>query len=149
MSSSPAQSELIVTRRIRIPLAEFDWTFARSSGPGGQNVNKVSSKAQLRWKVHESQALPDDVRQRFVRKCRRRITKEGEFVISSQRFRDQAKNRDDCLQKLRELVAEAARTPKPRKKTKPSRAAKERRLKQKRERASRKQQRRPPRMDDS
>jgi len=142
------KSDLIVTRRIRIPLSEFEWSFARSGGPGGQNVNKVSTKAQLRWKVHETESLPDDVKERFTQKYRRRITKEGEFLTSSQRYRDQPKNVDDCLQKLRELILTVVKPPKRRKKTKPSRASKERRLQQKRERSERKRQRKPPRRND-
>jgi len=139
---------LDVNRRIRIPLSEFEWTFARSGGPGGQNVNKVSSKAQLRWKLDEAESLPADVKQRFVQAYRRRITTDGEFLITSQRYRDQAKNVADCLEKLRELLLAVATAPTPRKKTKPSRGAKERRLKGKREHSQRKQMRQPPRRDE-
>ena len=142
------RDELVVNRRIRIPLSEFAWSFARSGGPGGQNVNKVSSKAQLRWKIDETQSLPEDVKERFVRKYHRRITKDGEFLTSSQRYRDQPKNVNDCLEKLRELILAVAVAPKPRKKTKPSRASKERRLQGKRERAKRKQMRKQPRGDE-
>ena len=144
MNSQSDRNLLVVNRRIRIPHGEFEWIFSRSGGPGGQNVNKVSSKAQLRWKIHESPTLPDDVRQRFVAKYRRRITSDGEFLISSQRYRDQAKNVADCLEKLGVLLAGMADAPKPRKKTKPSRGSKERRLKSKREQSQRKQSRQRP-----
>lgn len=139
---------LVVNRRIRIPASEFEWSFARSGGPGGQNVNKVNTKALLRWDLNATESLPADVMERFRKNCRRRITSEGEFLITSQRFRDQAKNVQDCLDKLRDLLAAAAVKPKVRKKTKPSRASKERRLRNKREHADKKKQRKRPRLDD-
>jgi len=147
---SPPQSRksLVVSRRIRIPLDEFEWTFARSSGPGGQNVNKTSTKAQLRWKLDESPSLPDDVKQRFRTQCRRRMTKDGECLITSQRYRDQQKNVDDCLNKLRDLLKQAVTPPKKRKQTKPTRASKERRLRQKKQRGEKKKQRKPPKLDE-
>ena len=122
---------LVVNRRIRIPLREFDFQFARSGGPGGQNVNKLNTKAILRWGIERSPNLPEDVRERFRARFRRRITREGEFVLTSQRFRDQGRNVADCLEKLREMLEEVAAPPKRRRPTKPSRAAKERRLKEK------------------
>lgn len=139
--------ELAVNRRLRIPHSEFTFTFARSGGPGGQNVNKVNTKAVLRWPVSESPSLPEAVRQRFLAKNRRRITNEGDLVLSSQRYRDQARNVDDCLEKLRQLLAEAAAAPKPRKKTRPTRASKERRLKAKQQQSDKKRSRRPPSLD--
>lgn len=144
MTPPSSQNVLLINRRIRIPREEFEWTFARSGGPGGQNVNKVSSKAQLRWNVVESPSLPDDVRARFLRKYHRRITTEGEFLLTSQRYRDQQKNIDDCLDKLREMILAVAAPPKVRRPTKPTRAAREKRLREKRERARRKQRRQPP-----
>ncbi|MEQ8784875.1 MAG: alternative ribosome rescue aminoacyl-tRNA hydrolase ArfB [Pirellulaceae bacterium] len=138
---------LIVNNRIRIPLDEFSFTFTRSGGPGGQNVNKVNTKATLRWPVADSPSLPETVRQRFLEKNRRRITNEGELVMSSQRYRDQARNVDDCLEKLRDLLAEAAIVPKVRKKTRPTRGSKERRLKAKQQKSDKKQGRKPPRFD--
>ena len=95
---------LVINRRIRIPLREFDFQFARSGGPGGQNVNKLSTKAILRWGVERSPSLPEDVRERFCARFRRRITREGEFVLTSQRFRDQGRNVADCIEKLRNLM---------------------------------------------
>ena len=133
---------LVVNSRIRIPLSELQFTFVRSSGPGGQNVNKVNSKAVLRWPVADSPSLPDDVRQRFVAKYRRRLTGRGELVLTSQRYRDQARNIDDCLEKLRQMLAEVAKPPRKRKPTKPTRSAIERRIKQKQQRSRTKQLRR-------
>jgi ribosome-associated protein len=132
---------LVVNPRLSIPLREFVFTFARSSGPGGQNVNKLNTKATLRWNVTASGSLPEAVKARFLAKYRRRITNEGHLVIQSQRFRDQGRNIADCLEKLRAMLAEAAIAPKRRKPTKPSRASKQRRLKAKNERSSLKQQR--------
>ncbi|MEX0702860.1 MAG: alternative ribosome rescue aminoacyl-tRNA hydrolase ArfB [Planctomycetales bacterium] len=153
-SPAPADSadsdddRLVVDPRIAVPRSEFEFSFVRSSGPGGQNVNKVATKARLRWPVLESPSLPEDVRERFVARHRRRITREGEFVISSQRYRDQARNVADCLDKLREMLADAAVAPKRRKKTKPSRGARERRLTEKRQQSERKRRRRPPRREE-
>ena len=133
---------LVVNSRLRVPLEEFSFTFARSSGPGGQNVNKVNSKALLRWPVAASPSLPAGVRERFLKSYASRITTEGELVMMSQRYRDQGRNVDDCLEKLREMLAAVAAAPVRRKRTKPSRASIERRLEAKRHKSSRKQSRR-------
>lgn len=132
---------LEVTPTIRIPDEEFQWSFARSGGPGGQNVNKVASKAVLRWNVGASPSVPEHVKVRLCTLQRRRITAAGELVLMGQRFRDQERNRQDCLDKLREMLAEAATLPKTRRATKPTRGARERRLQTKRHRAQRKAQR--------
>jgi ribosome-associated protein len=133
---------LIVSDRLQIPLREFEFDFVRSSGPGGQRVNKVSTKAILRWNVRASKSLPEAVRRRLVAANRRRITREGHLVITSQRFRDQGRNTADCLAKLREIVARAAVVPKRRKPTRPTKASQERRLKHKRKQSERKRSRR-------
>ena len=135
---------LVVTPRLKIPLREFRFTFARSSGPGGQNVNKVNSKATLRWPVGSSSSLPEGVRRRFVARYRRRITSEGELVLTSQRFRDAGRNVADCLEKLRKMLAEVAVAPKRRKPTKPSAASVRRRLEEKRRQSKKKKSRRNP-----
>jgi ribosome-associated protein len=127
---------------LRIPTEEVTFTYARSSGPGGQNVNKVSSKAVLRWNVKRSTALTDEQRARLLTKLASRLTTDGDLVISSDRYRDQPRNRDDCVQKLKTTIAAALRVPKTRKPTKPSRAAKQRRLASKQQHAAKKQSRR-------
>jgi ribosome-associated protein len=127
---------------IAIPDSEFRWSFVRSSGPGGQNVNKVASKAVLRWDVRNSPSLPAAVKHRL--QARKRITTGGELIISSQRYRDQERNRQDCLEKLQALLQQATKVPKPRKPTKIGRAAREARLRQKRHRAAAKTARRRP-----
>jgi ribosome-associated protein len=133
---------LIVNSRLRIPLAEIQFTFARSSGPGGQNVNKVSSKAVLRWAVVSSPSLPEAVRRRFLTKYRRRVTSEGELLMTSQRFRDAGRNVTDCLEKLRVMLADAADAPTPRRPTKPTKGSVRRRLDNKRKLSQKKQGRR-------
>jgi len=135
---------LVVNPQLQIPLAEFRFTFARSSGPGGQNVNKVNSKATLRWRVGESPSLPEQIRRRLLARHRRRLSSTGELLITSQRFRDSGRNMADCLEKLRRLLAEAAVRPRPRKATRPTRASAERRLRRKRGQAWKKQLRRLP-----
>jgi len=132
---------LVVNKQLSVPLREFQFTFARSGGPGGQNVNKVNTKATLRWAISTTPSLPADMRQRFMAKYRRRITTEGDLVVTSQRFRDQGRNVADCLSKLREMLESVTYVPKKRKPTKPSRAAKERRLQEKRAKSQKKQQR--------
>lgn len=133
---------LHISDRLRIPDDEFSWTFVRSSGPGGQNVNKVASKAVLRWNVEASPSLPDDVKSRFQQQQHRRISGSGDLLLSSQRYRDQERNRLDCLDKLAEMIRAAATVPKTRRKTKPSRGARERRLTAKKRRSALKSSRR-------
>jgi ribosome-associated protein len=123
---------LRVNARITIPRRELQFTFVRSSGPGGQNVNKVASKAVLRWSVDSSPSIPDDVRSRLIVRFSRRINDRGELILTSQRYRDQARNVEDCLEKLRDLILAAAKKPRARKKTRPTKAAREARLNQKR-----------------
>jgi ribosome-associated protein len=135
---------LEITVNIRIPETELAWSFVRSGGPGGQNVNKVASKAVLRWNLAGTASLPEEVRLRLQGQQRRRITKEGELVLSSQRYRDQERNREDCLEKLRAMVQEALQAPKARRVSKPTRGSRERRLQEKRHRSAAKAGRRKP-----
>jgi ribosome-associated protein len=126
---------LAVTRGLQIPLSEFEFIASRSSGPGGQNVNKVSSKIQLRWKVLESPSLSDSQRAAIVAHCQRRITREGVLHVTSERYRDQPKNRADVLAKLAELLRDALTPETVRKKTRVPRRVKENRLQDKRRRS--------------
>ncbi len=127
-----------ITPQIQIDEEEIKWTFARSGGPGGQNVNKVNSKAQLRWNISANNTIPDQVKQRIHAREKRRITTDGELILISQRSRDQERNREDCLEKLRTIILKALEKPKPRKKTRPSKGAIEARLKKKKQRSQRK-----------
>ncbi len=136
------QKHLVVGGSIAIPHDELEFSFSRSAGPGGQNVNKLNTKAELRWHIGESAALEESIKERFVRQNRSRINNDGQLVLTSQRYRTQKRNIDDCLEKLRQLVLKAATPPKPRKKTRPSRASQQRRLKQKRQHSEKKQRRR-------
>jgi ribosome-associated protein len=135
---------LIVTNQLQVPLREFTFTFSRSSGPGGQNVNKVNSKATLRWNAAGSPSLPDDVRARFFERFGRRLTEQGDMLVVSQRYRDQARNVDDCLEKLRAMLAEIAYPPRRRKPSRPTQASRRRRLQDKRATSDRKASRRRP-----
>lgn len=133
---------LLVNDEVSIPLTELRFTYSRSSGPGGQNVNKVNTKVTLHWNVANSSGLPEAVRERFEAKYHRRINQIGELVLTSQRYRDQGRNVADCTEKLRTMLLEVARPPRARKKTKPSRAAQRRRVEDKRRRGRTKQTRR-------
>ena len=133
----------MVSDAIRIPLREITFRYVRSSGPGGQNVNKVASKAVLRWPAATSPSLPDDVRRRLAMRFGSRLTVAGEIVLSCDRHRDRERNRAECLDRLREMLAAVAVAPKPRKKTRPSRSAKERRLLVKRMQSEQKRLRGP------
>lgn len=128
-------ADLIITPRIAISDEELQFSFARSSGPGGQNVNKVNSKATLRWNPTVSTALPDDVRARFLATYASRITNDGEVVITSQESRDQPKNIAICLEKLRGMIQQVLKAPKKRRPTKPTKGSKQRRLNEKKQRA--------------
>ncbi len=130
-----------VTAAIWLDEAELEEVFVRSPGPGGQNVNKVSTAVQLRFPLDGTKTLPPDVRRRLRVLAGRRVTADGWLVIEASRFRSQARNRADARARLVGLIRQAAKPPKPRKPTRPSAASKERRLKAKRTRARTKQAR--------
>jgi ribosome-associated protein len=134
--------DLEITPTLKIPAAELRLSFARSSGPGGQNVNKVSSKAILHFDVTTSPSLPPDVRARFLATYGSRVTNSGEIVIHSEEFRDQPKNIEASLGKLREMILAVLKPPKKRRPTKPTRGSKVRRLKEKKSRSQVKEGRR-------
>lgn len=123
---------LVINSQIVIPDSELAVSFARSSGPGGQNVNKVNSKAVLRWNLRTSLALPQEVKLRFEACFPTRINQVGEVFISSDRFRDQGRNLSDCYEKLRQLIQAALQVPRKRRPTRPTRGSVEERLANKR-----------------
>ena len=125
-----------ITDRISIDEQELEERFIRASGPGGQNVNKVSSAVQLRFDVRHSPSLPGDVRARLESLAGKRLTRDGVIVIIAQRHRTQERNRQDALDRLVELIQRAAVAPIPRRKTKPTRGSRERRLETKKRRSS-------------
>lgn len=130
-----------VTDDISIDDGELQEEFVRASGPGGQNVNKVSTAVKLRFNVAASPSLPDDVRERLIRLAGSRMTKDGILVIDARSFRTQERNRKDARDRLAALVKRAALRPRKRRATRPTRAAVERRLTQKRHRSDRKRNR--------
>lgn len=124
--------------------SELHWRFVRASGPGGQNVNKVSTAVQLRFDAARSPSLPDDVRARLPRIAGRRMSEDGWLMIDARRYRSQARNREDAIDRLADLIRKAAHTPVPRKQTAPTRASKQRRLGAKRRQGDAKRLRAPP-----
>jgi ribosome-associated protein len=134
--------DIIVTPRLTIPGSELSIAFARSGGPGGQNVNKVASKVELRWNPTTSMALGLDDRVWLLSRLKNRLTTEGDLIVTSTLTRDQLKNRDDAMSKLTLIVRTALDRPKTRRATKPSRSAKRRRIEGKRHRAEIKRNRR-------
>lgn len=133
---------------LRLPLAELIWSYSRSSGPGGQNVNKVSTKARMEWPVAENSSLPEAVRERFLARYASQINSRGMLVLASQRTRSQQQNRHDLLERLRQMLEEVAEAPARRRRTRHSRASRARRLAEKRRRSQTKQTRRPVRQED-
>ncbi|MBI5304395.1 MAG: aminoacyl-tRNA hydrolase [Chloroflexi bacterium] len=125
-----------ITSTISLDETELHEEFIRASGPGGQNVNKVATAVQLRFDVRHSPSLSDDVRERLTRLAHNRINERGELILTAQRFRTQEQNRADARARLIALIRQAAIPPKTRRKTKPSRAAKAKRIEGKKHRGA-------------
>ncbi len=136
-----------ITPSITIDEREIQEEFIRSSGPGGQNVNKVATAVKLRFDVVHSPSLPEDVRSRLIRLAGRRITEDGVMVLDARRFRSQERNRKDARDRLAVLIRRAAERPQMRRKTRPSAASRLRLLEEKRRRAQIKRIRRTPSED--
>jgi ribosome-associated protein len=127
---------IAISPTISLDESELEITFVRSSGPGGQNVNKVATAAQLRFDAAHSRSLPDDVRSRLLARAGSRLTRAGELIITARRFRTQERNRADAIARLVEMIRSAATPPKRRRKTRTPRAAKARRVDAKRRRST-------------
>lgn len=137
-----------VTPGISLDESELVWDFIRSSGPGGQNVNKTATAVQLRFNVQTSKSLPDQVRQRLLKDAGKRITESGVLIIEAKRYRTQIRNREDALQRLIDMITIAAHPRKPRKRIRHLWRGKEQRLEQKRRKSEKKRRRRSIRPDE-
>jgi ribosome-associated protein len=136
--------DLVINDQLTIPAGELEITASRSSGPGGQHVNKADTRIQVRWNVTGSAVLSDAQRGRLQRNLASRLTEQGDLLLACDTHRSQRRNREEALQRLAALVREALIPPKPRKKTRPSRAAAEKRLQEKKHRGQVKRSRGKP-----
>jgi ribosome-associated protein len=127
--------DLIINDQLTLPAGELEITASRSSGPGGQHVNKTDTRIQVRWNLESSASLSDIQRSRLRRNLSTRLTEAGDLLIACDTNRSQRRNREEALQRLAALLREALIPPKPRKKTRPSRAAVEKRLQEKKQRS--------------
>ncbi len=141
-------TDLVISSRLTIPADEFRWKAVRSSGPGGQNVNKVNSRVVLEWPVTMSPSLPEPVRERFLAQFGTRVSSEGIIALASDEYRDQPRNLQACLDRLQSMIRAVLIPPKPRRETKPSRASQRRRVASKQARGQVKQGRKRPSGDE-
>lgn len=125
----------------RVPAVELDFTYSRSSGAGGQNVNKVNTKVTMAWNIKKNTSFSKAHKERFTKKYSRRISEDGVIVIQSQRYRSQARNIADCIEKLNEMLEDTAKAPKYRVATRPTRSSVERRIKTKKSKSDTKKTR--------
>lgn len=139
---------LDVSPGLRLPLAELEFRATRSGGPGGQHVNTSSTRVEVSWDLAGSPSVTPDQRDRLMRRLATRLDGTGRLRLVSTSSRSQLRNREDVVERLRRLLAEALVVPKVRRRTKPSRAAKAARVESKRRRAATKRERRPPRGED-
>jgi ribosome-associated protein len=145
---SVSDNELEITPALRLPLAELEIRATRSGGPGGQHVNTSSTRVEVWWDVSGSPSLTEEQRARLLHRLATRLDGQGRLRVVSSQSRSQLRNREAAIERVRELVAAALAVVKPRKRTKPSRAAKAARVDAKRRRSVTKRERRPPRFDD-
>ena len=137
-------SDVIVSPRLRVPAGELTVEFVRSSGPGGQHVNKTSTQAQLRWNVWGSSVLQDAEKTRLAEKLASRLTASGDLILTCDQSRSRERNLQTCCLRLAKLLSEGLARPKPRRPTRPTRGSQRRRLEGKRRRSETKRLRRPP-----
>ena len=135
---------IVAGAKVRIPLREILFRFVRSSGPGGQNVNRVASKVMMRWSVRTSPSITDEVRARFVTQFASRINAAGELLLFCDRHRERERNREDCLERLSRMLESVAAPPRPRRRARAPRSVAEHRLREKRMRAETKRRRKNP-----
>jgi len=139
---------LVIDDKVTVPGHDLEWTAVRASGPGGQNVNKVSSKIELTFDLEDSVALTDAIKARLRVVAKNSLDAEGRVLVTSQKTRDQSKNLADAREKLREMILKALVVPKKRKPTKPTKGSKVRRLTTKKKVGAKKAARKPPKRDD-